>query len=108
MSKTTFTFGWTFTRAMPPLSDVIESDRLMRNPRPVEFTYLTFSMSRMNRFDPRSLTALSWVWKVMTVFASMEPFRMTRLAPGIPFTSWTWMVRSGTGENLLRYDAKAA
>jgi len=26
---------------------------------------------------------------------------MTRLAPGIPFTSCTWMVRSGTGENLL-------
>src|SRR5581483_7863400 len=36
MSKTTFTFGWTLTREMPPFSGVTESDRLIRYPRPVE------------------------------------------------------------------------
>ncbi len=87
MSKTTLTFGWTLTSEMPPFSGVTESDRLIRYPRPVEFTYFTFSISMMKRSTPRSFTEFKWVWNVMTVLASMDPFRITRAVPDRPLTS---------------------
>src|SRR6185503_17434297 len=105
MSNTTLTLGWTLTSEMPPLSGVTESDRLIRYPRPVELTYLTFSMSMMKRSTPRSFTEFRWVWNVMTVFASMDPFRMTRAVPGRFLTSWTWMVRSGNVISAFMGDA---
>src|SRR5262245_45921300 len=70
-------------------------------------------MSMMKRSTPRSFTEFRWVWKVMTVLASIDPFRITRAVPGRPFTSWTWMVRSGTaiskkmGDASERYDTPA-
>src|SRR5262245_58192066 len=52
VSNTIFTFGWTPTSVTAWRPSPADSDRLMRNERPVEFTYFTSLMSRMKRVLP--------------------------------------------------------
>jgi hypothetical protein len=73
VSKRIFTLGWTPTSVTARLFSPPDSARLMRNESPVEFTYFTSVMSRMNRFMPRACRVAISSWNGGTLRASSGP-----------------------------------